>query len=221
MSFCEEDNCTFMWDHYAKNECCLVFDKAELGKSFSKVSTISEPNITIIDDIFLQCIYLPETDAPKAIEEHFNGLMQQFELNGNILNRPYNYSSPNVFKERATYDNINCNPENIMAIDIMTNFVNFIKSALILKFSGTQCEYEKEKEVRVVFYAPPDITEQTSGNKKYIEIRQDRDLFFKSIVGVKICPNAKNKDALLKELTELNNQLMVDNIVKTPIDIIQ
>ena len=108
-----------------------------------------------------------------------------------------------------------------MAIDIMTNFVNFIKSALILKFSGTQCEYEKEKEVRVVFYAPPDITEQTSGNKKYIEIRQDRDLFFKSIVGVKICPNAKNKDALLKELTELNNQLMVDNIVKTPIDIIQ
>ena len=105
-----------------------------------------------------------------------------------------------------------------ITIDIIENFTNLIKPALQLKFAGTDNEYEKEKEIRAVFRTPSNFVEQVNGDKKFIEIKLNSNLFFASLQGIKICPHAVNKNNLLNEINELNTLVISKN--QSPIKIL-
>lgn len=229
ISFCREDNYDFMWNRYAKEGCCLIFDREKLLNSFlhdnSNPLKRRDITISIVSGDFMPCIYLHKKDIMPQINIHLDNLKMTQTQCGQKNAVPFDFSSPNVYCRQLTWDDIK-NPEKafdaLPCIDITENFLNLIKPALLLKFAGTDQEYEKEKEDRMVLLTPSSITEKQNGKKSYIEVNLNTRSFFEALSGVKINPNAPAviKQSVEDRMKTLSEALILRGIVKSPINIV-
>jgi len=228
ISFCKECDYDFMWTRYAKEGCCLIFDRKKLLTSFlydnSNPAKMRERTTSVVTGDFMPCIYLHEKDITPQIIVHLTKLKMAQIQNGQRSAVPFNFSSPNVYSRQLTWDDIK-NPgkafDSLPCIDITENFLNLIEPALRLKFAGTVHEYEKEKEDRIVLLTPSTATEKQNGKKTYIEINLNTGLFFNALSSVKINPNAPDviKQSAVNRLVSLSETLISRGIIKYPVNI--
>ena len=226
ISFCKEANYDFMWKNYAKDGCCLIFDKDKLLKAFLMDVEDSCKNRdrekSVVSGDFLPCVYLKEKDISPQITNYLQSLKQIENIKGNARSVPYNYSFPNTIVKPFTWEDVR-NPQKIFdeqpCIDIPENFLNLILPALQLKFAGTTHEFEREKEERIVFVTPSNCEEEEIGKKKFINIGLNRSLFFDAMSGIKINPSATDRNRFLTGFNSLNEQLISQGCIDKPINI--
>ena len=227
ISFCTEADSVFMKEHYAKNGCCLVFDKMKLLKSFlgkkSSIPKVNEYLISVVSDKFIPCNYLIPSDIEKQINCHLERLKLTQTINEKKQTIPFDYSTKNVIIRQLLWDDVNDTEkafDDLPSIGITENLINLINPALHLKFAETPHKYECEKEERIVLVTSSNIPEKMNGNKRYIEIKLNPDIFFDALLGIKIYPETVDKTQLLDELKSLNDELVSRKIISKAIDIL-
>lgn len=220
ISFCAEGDNSFMWSRYGKKECCMVFDRAELLETFMRSSSREK---SVVSEDFIPCKYLSSKDVSSYVNAHLNTLQREETVAGRTQKVPFDYSSSFASSCLMTYEDIenpDREPDNLSHMDLKQTFIDLINPALNLKFAGTDKQYEKEKEERIVVVTPSGMDEKGDNKKKYIEIKLDKSLFFNALHGIQIFPDATDKDVLKSELASFNEDLMSKKIISTPINIL-
>ena len=164
----------------------------------------------MVDNSLMPCIYSHTKDITSLIEQLLTKQQLKQIQDNKIIEESFNPSDSLVYHQSNTLCNKKDPPKisnQQSCIEIFDNFVNFIKPALQLKFAGTENKYENEKEIRAIFTTSSNVKENTDGNKKFIEIKLESNLFFDSLQCIKINPNTSNKENLLNELNKFINQL--------------
>ncbi len=227
ISFCQKKNYDFMWNHYADGGCCLHFDKEKLLEAFLNIFvTIDgvERKFEPAFHEFIPCVYRKETDINSCASAYLSNLGMNQEINGLTSSVPFEFSKPNVIVKPFTWDDLNATesnyPQDIPVINIDDNLLNLLRLAISLKYAGTNGEYEKEKEERLVFRTFPQIGEKINKGRRYIELVLSPTLFFAALIKIQISPDPERHEEIKSELNELNRDLCSRKLIKSPIPII-
>ena len=202
ISFCKNGHSEFMWNNYAKDGCCICFNKEKLLEAFG------ENKRRIVDFGFGDCLYVEEDTIHKRTLTELNNMLK---TNSALKQKRVHCTTISSFEDlNKTDEELSSSVLEVISVDDVFDSIAVIPTRI--KLGGAEHSFPKEEEDRLVILGKDKDIITKVGDRFFLVLNLKPDSFLASISSIQLDPNSQIKSeiksAIENELDSVSPELL-------------